>query len=131
MAKFEHFVAIMTGLSLLFYLTGLLQGTANSTLLNLMLDPVSFQESNFIVKVLALFSGIAAASVVVGFFTSVNTKAVAVSTFTIFFMSLLWDFIAVVEKVYAAHQGIALLLFSPFIILYVISIINWWGFISS
>lgn len=131
MAKFETFVGLMVGLTMLFYISGLLEGTANSTLLNLLLDPTGWQNSSLTLKVLAIFSGVAAASIIVGFFSSANTKQVAVSAFTVFFMSLLWDFLSVVAKVYAVHEGFALLIFSPFIILYLISIINWWGFVSS
>ncbi len=133
MAKYEHFVAIMVGLTLLFYFTGLLgNDTPNSALLNLMLDPEGFQARSIWVDAFAIFSGVGLASaIVIGFFSGSNTKVIAVSIFIISFSALLWDFLSVVAKVVEVNPVIGILLFSPLLILYALGAINWWGAISS
>lgn len=132
MAKYEHFIAIMVGLTLLFYFSGLLGNTSNSALLDLLLNPEAFENNPLWQNTLAIFSGIAlATAVIVGFFTGVNTKAVAVSVFIISFGSLMWDFMSVVSKVMESNPVIGILLFSVFFVLYAIAGINWWGSVSS
>jgi hypothetical protein len=131
--KLSLFILVFTGLTLLFYFSGLLttcedgvceSSSPNSALLSILLNPLSFNIGSFATKVAIVLSALAIATITIGFFNN-NTELAARSTFGIYLLSLLWDFIVVVGKVYAENPVIAILLFSPILILFVITFIDW------
>lgn len=128
---FKNYVALMVGLTILFYFTGLLENTASSTLLNLMLDKSAYQATALGIKFLAMLTGVSLAGVFLGVFLGTNVKTIAVSVFTIFLLSLLWDFGAVLIKVVSINPVYGILLFSPFMFLFIVAATEWWGFVSS
>ena len=115
---------MMTGLMLLFYFTGLLESTASSTLLNLLLDPVGFQNNEFSTEILIILSGIVIAAVSVGFFSGTNTELVLMGAFSIFLLGLMWDFLAVSTKVFSVNPVLGILIFSPLLILWIVTVIE-------
>ena len=126
MAKFGTYIAIMTGSTILFFFAGLLENTPSSTLLKLLLDPTSFQLNVLTIASIAIFTGVAATAIVVGFFSAANLELVGMGTFTIFFASLMWDFLAVVARIYSVNPVFGVIFLSPFLVMYVLTIIEWW-----
>ena len=126
MGKINNYILIMSGLMLLFYFTGLLESTLSSTLLNLLLDPIAFQNNSITINAIAIFSAIAVVGITVGFFSGTNTRLVLMGAFVVALLSLMWDFLAVVTKVFSTNPVIAMLLFSPLLILWVITVIEFW-----
>lgn len=116
---------MMTGLMLLFYFTGLLESTASSTLLNLLLDPVAFQTNVLTTQIIIIFSGIAATAIIVGFVSRANTELIFMGAFTIFLFSLMWDFLAVAAVVFNINPVLGILVFSPLLILWSVTAIEW------
>lgn len=126
----------MTGLMLLFYFTGLIQDctgdglcentTPNSQLLNLALNPQSIRESSLGVKILLSIEGLAliGAAVLALFYSRIELAIL--STVAIYLFNLLFDFIAVYNTVREAHPVFAILLFAPLMVVYAITVIEWW-----
>ena len=125
MAKLTKFIMIMSGLVLLFYFTGLLEKTPNATLLNILLSPSAFQDSDLYLKVITLLEIVATVGIVVGTVVAQRTELIVVSVFTIFLFNLFLDFIAIFSIVAAVNPVIAILLFAPLMFVYFTTIIEW------
>ena len=126
MGKFGNYLVVMSGLTLLFYFAGLLQLTPNSTLLSLLLDPSSFQNTSLALKAVIAMEAILASAIVVGFALAGNIELGVMSGFAVFLFNLLWDFIAVFSVVASVNPVIATILFSPAIFLFTVTILEWW-----
>jgi len=126
MGKLTTYILVMSGLMLLFYFSGLLDSTANSTILNLLLNPESIKTSELDVQVILVLEGLLVGGIVVGFAAAGNVELGVMGIFAIFMMNMLWDFLRVFSKVYSINPVMALLLFSPILLLYAVTIIEWW-----
>lgn len=131
MGKFGNYVIIMTGLTLLFHFTGLVEGSPNNILLTLLLDPASFQNTPLALKAIIVFEGILASAVVVGFAFAGNLQLGIMTGFTIYLFNNLWDFIKVYSVIAEANPVIAILFLSPVLFLFVITTIEWWRGITT
>ena len=131
MGKFGTYIVVMTGLTILFYFAGLLENTASSSLLKLLLDPAGFQLNVITIAAIAIFTGVAASAIVVGFFSAANLELVGMGTFTIFFASLMWDFLAVVARVNSANPVFGVIFMSPLMVIYVLALVEWWRGITT
>ncbi len=126
MGKFGTYIIIMSGLILLFYVTGLLPETANSVLLNFLLDPSAFQDSNLSIKAIVVMQGILASAIVVGFAAVGNIELGVMVAFSIELFNVLWDFMAIITVVLAINPVLGLLVFSPLMFLFVVTMLEWW-----
>ena len=126
MGKFGTYVMVMSGLMLLFYFTGITDQTGTTTLLNLLLSPEGFQNTPISVKAVAIFTGILASAIVVGFAIAGNVELGVMVAFTTFLFNSLWDFLSVYSKVASVNPVIAVLIFSPLLFLFVVTTIEWW-----
>ena len=128
MGKTTTYILIMSGLMLLFYFSGLLDGTISSRLLNIILTPESFGNTSgtLYLEVMGVLLGIAAGTgIVIGILTK-NVELAIVSPLAVWLLSLFFDFIRVFLKVFAENPVIAVLLFSPIMLLWFITIVDWW-----
>lgn len=113
---------------LVFYFSGLLQSTVSSTLLNILLTPESFGNTSGLlyVQISAVLLGIATVGgIIVGYFTK-NIELAIMSPLTLWVIDLLFDFVRVFLIVYNANIVLAILLFSPIMVLWVFIGIDWW-----
>ncbi len=131
MGKFANYIVIMSGLTLLFYFAGLLDQTPNSTLLNLLLTPQTMQDTGFSIRALLAIQAILASAIVVGFAIAGNIELGVMVSFTVFLFNTLWDFIAVFSIVAASNPVIAILVFSPMLFLFIVTVLEWWRGVST
>lgn len=125
MGKLTTYILMMSGLMLLFYFAGLIQNTANSTLLNLLLNPEDLANSSFKTNLFLVLEGIAiGGAIIIGLFQS-NPEPPAVATFAIFIFNVFWDFSSVIAKVASTNKVAAILIFSPIMILFMVTLIEW------
>ena len=115
----------------MFYFTGLLESTASSTLLNLLLDPVEFQNNAISQQIIIIFSGIAIVAISVGFFSGANTELVLMGAFSLFLLSLMWDFLAVSTIVFGVNPVLGILIFSPLLILWIVTVVEFFRGITT
>ena len=109
--------------------------TPNSKLLDLMLKPEDIRtntdpDSNLNTQIVTALSAIVATGVLIGAVFAGRLELAARGGLAIFLLNLLWDFIVVFIKM-ASVGSIALvlsiLLFGPFLVLYFITLMEWWG----
>jgi hypothetical protein len=125
MGKVATMLTIMSGLMLLFYFTGLTSGAPNA-FMTLLLNPSNFAFSTF----WTTFLGASVALIVFGGFVAsilyMNPHLIVMGALLSSMIGFLNDFMIVANKVISTNQMIGLLIFSPFAVLFVISIIEWW-----
>ena len=61
-----------------------------------------------------------------GIVSRVNTELILMGTFSIFLLGFLWDFLAVVGVVFSVNPVLGVLIFSPLMFLWLITIIEFW-----
>lgn len=126
MGKLTTYILIMSGLMVLFYFTGLLENTGSSTLLGMLLDPAGYKTSSLNTQILLVLTGIATAGIIVIGIVTHNVELALMGTLAIWILNLLWDFVAVFNKVYSSNPVIAILLFSPILFLFGVTVVEWW-----
>lgn len=127
MGKLTIYILIMSGLTLLFYFAGLLTGTANSTLLDFLLNIESIATSPVKIIITAAFFAVATGAAVSLFFNVFNLQAVAKYTLMGYILSIGWDFLAVASKVMSVNRYIGLLLFAPLLMLWIFTVYDYYN----
>lgn len=129
MGKMTTFLLVISGTMLLFHLTGLVETgtTPNSVLLGYMLNPESLENSNFNLQIVLALEGLLAiaGAVVIGVITK-NFELSAVAPVAIFLFNTMFDIIIVFNKVREANPVLAIVIFGPFMLLFVITTLDWW-----
>lgn len=126
MERLGTFLIIMSGLMLLFYMTGLVTDTATSTLLDLALNPENIASTSLITLILtAVLTLSALGSIFLGF-SNKNTELIATGTLISYLLALGWDFLKVFSVVYAANGALAILLMGPLFFIYGLTVFDWW-----
>ncbi len=136
MSKIVTLVVIMTGLMLLFYFTGLVQEetddgtcegqTPNSKLLNILLQPDCMKDSTVGAKTLLVIGSVAGVLIIAAAVFIPNIELAIMGSLTIYFLTLLWDFMVVFQKVWEYNRVFAVLFFGPFMFIFIITMIDWW-----
>lgn len=135
MGKVTTYLIIMSGLVLLFYFGGLIQAcdgdglceatTPNGKLLDLLLKPQNMRQSTLGDKVTGLLAGLAVVgSLVLGGFLYERLEFAAIAAFVAFMFNVSWDFIAVFNVVRESSPVIAILLFAPFLLVLIPTILE-------
>lgn len=132
MGKFGIYLGVSSGIMVIFYFAGLLENTASSGLLQLLLDPISFQSSSLVSKIGAAVTGVGiVAAISVGILTR-NLDLVATGPVAILIFNLGWDFIAVVSVISSRVNPIlAVIIFSGLFYMWVVTVIEWWRGITT
>lgn len=126
MAKFTNFLLLMSGLILLFYFMGLIDQTPNSTLLNMLLEPEGLQNSSLSLKALLAIEAILASAIVIGFAYAGNIELGVMVSFSIALFNILWDFISVFNVIASFNIVLAILVLSPLLLLFIVTMLEWW-----
>lgn len=128
MGKMTTFILIMAGLLLLFHLGGLIeQGTTpNSILLTWLINPENIGQSTLFSTIIATISAVGIAGAIVASIFQRNFELAAVSTMAVFLLNSFIDFIMIYQRVAAENKIIAILIFAPFMVLFFVSIVDWW-----
>lgn len=136
MGKLTTYTLMMSGLLLLFYFTGLLQEcddngmceatSPNSQLLNFLMRPENVKSSVVGTKGILILEGVAAALIITTGLIIGNIELAVMGSFAIYYFNLGWDFLAVFNRVRGANPVIAVLIFGPILLYYVIVILDWW-----
>ena len=136
MSKIITMTVIMTGLMLLFYFGGLVQEetdegtcegqTPNSKLLNILLQPECMKDSTIGKKTITVIGSIAGVVIIAAAIFIPNIELAIMGSLAIYFLTLLWDFMVVFQKVFEVAPVLAILIFAPLTLVFIIVIIDWW-----
>jgi len=139
MGDFKKYLIIIMGVNFLFYLFGLLNGTATSFLFNLMLNPTLIQEyipsiptnPSEILTAGAWTLGIGAAlfltqraATTLG--TTFRADFILFAGIVGVFLSFGYDMITVYQVLAEQNRIIATLIMSPLFLIYIVSVLEWW-----
>ena len=127
MGKLTTYILIMAGLTVLFYFAGIIESTANSTFLDLLLNVESFRTSDLNSTVVLVLEAIVATGVLIGAVFAGRLELAARATLSIFLLNLLWDFVRIFNAVRSTNAVLAILIFAPLLFLYFITVVEWWG----
>lgn len=126
MAKMTNFLMIMTGIVILFYFFGYIENTFSSEILNIVFNPESIEVSRLILTITGFVTaaiGISIAAIKLG---QIQTDFIVFAPMVAVFLSFLWDFISIITVISSFNPYIAVILFSPLIVVYLITILEWW-----
>lgn len=135
MGKLTFYLVIMSGLTLLFYFGGLLQEcgedglceatTPNGQLLNILLHPENMRQSTLGDYVIGILAGLAVVgSLVLSGLVYERLEYAATAAFCGFLITVAWDFIAVFNVVREAVPVLAVLIFAPFLLVFIPTILE-------
>lgn len=130
MGRLTTMILIMSGIMLLFYFLGLIQNTITSSILNFLLNPETFNTSPLWIKIVAGVEGI------VGLFTTIvglvqkNDLIVSIPV-ALFLLNLIFDFLSLFTVLYAASTILAVMIFGPLTLVYILTVYEWWRGIST
>jgi len=131
MAKITTYLFIMAGLIILFSVTGIV-GIAVSdktTFLNALYNWKDMDQSDLVSIVGVCLLALAVTGTITLGFTSSGLEKSAIYLLTTALLAFGWDFLIVAKTI--ANQclvcsAIATLFFAPFMVMFVISLIDWW-----
>ena len=126
MGRFTAYIMFMTVTMIVFYFGGLIDGTVNSTLLDIALDPTNIKETVLANQLGTAIAAVAtAATIIIGFVTG-QVEYAAAFILGSYIIGLGWDFLTVVSVLYAENGVIAIILFSPILIGYIMTAFEFW-----
>lgn len=123
--KFTNYFLLMAGVNLLFYFFGLIGGGATDTLISLLLNINSLASSSKMLIFIGLPIGVLAASfgvAVLGFRADLVVFAVAVTPL----IGFGWDFLVVFNLIASINAVFAVLVLSPLMFFWVLTVLEWW-----
>lgn len=129
MGQATTFVMILTGLLLVFYIGGLIDlgSTPNSLVLSWMIQPEELRSSPLFTTVIVALQALAVVGVFVGFVTGRAAPELAAMTpVAIWMFNIAWDFIEAYGKVAEQNQILAVLVFAPLLVMYLITVVDFW-----
>lgn len=128
MGRFTSNILILSGILLMFYLTGLIAPN-DSALLSIMLHPENIGSTTFftnLIKVVGLAGFIFLGLTQILGMTTFNLDLIVMAGFSVFMASMLLDFLIVYDNVHSELPVVALIIFAPLMIYWVMGLIEYW-----
>ena len=140
MGKLTVYILVMSGIMLLMYYGGMIDGA--DTLLTLLLNPQNISFSSFFTdNIVAVIEGLAGAAIGLALIASGKPELAAMSVLAIYLGDLGFNFIKVFNKlasigaaegsVFGSYLPIAIILFAPIILLFCVTLVEWWRGITT
>jgi len=129
MGKMTTYLLVMSGIMVLMYYGGLIDG--GDTLLTLLLNPAGITYSNFFqTNIISVIEGLAALGVTIGLALSGKPELGVMGGLAIFIADLGFNFVKVFVKLASMGGGnylpLAVILFAPLLVLFGLTIAEWW-----
>jgi len=135
MGKLTTYILLMSGIMLLMYFGGMIQG--EDTLLTVLLHPQDISFSSFFTdNIVAVIEGLAAAAVGLVLIASGKPELAAMSVLAIYLADLGFNFIRVFNALASIgvaegtatgyYRPLAVLIFAPLFILFCVTLAEWW-----
>lgn len=123
--KFYNYMMFMSGTLLLFYFLGLIEQGVTGTLMALLLDPASLSGSAWFGIVFGTVASVLATAIavkVLGFRADIVIFSVLIAPL----LGFGWDFLSIFSVVAESSRVFAILVLSPFMLLWVLTVMEWW-----
>lgn len=128
MGRAAQYIYIISGVYLLFYLTGMFEPSFTTNLLEIIVNPETFSFSHLWDLILdnIIVAG-SVGAVTLGVLLATRSIELTVMTAVVpILWGMLTDILEVFKIVAAANQAIALILFAPYIVLLTITALDYW-----
>lgn len=125
MAKFSTYMFMISGFLLVFYFLGLNEGGALSGLLNLLLNPSQLKSSELVLLLGSVFTSLTiGVSAIIT--RAYNPDLVILASLTPLLLEFGYELFLVFNIVKEVSTVFAVLVFSPMLLVYVFTVIEWW-----
>lgn len=141
MGNLLKYLTIMSGLILLFHFSGLLaecdgdglctDKTPNSKLLGILLNFSSMNLSDIFTLAFDALNLVVATGIIIGGLAIAGVELTITRAFAIFLFTLGWDIFYAFNKVFSVNPVIAILLFGPIGLFFIVVLIEWWRGVST
>lgn len=128
MSKLLNYIAILSTILIGAHLLGLITDTGSSTLLSWLVSPEELISSGVfssLTNVLTLL-GVGATAVTIGLIISQRYDLAALVGLASLLFLVGWDIIAIYTSLKDINPDFALLLCSPLLLIYLLTVIEWW-----
>lgn len=131
MGKLTTYLLGMTATIIIFYLFGLVQNTFSSMILDLLFNPTNLQNSALWIKIIGI--GASAATFLITIYgVATKNDLLVVAPMIVVLLNFLADYLVVYNLVVSyTHWAVGLLFISPFMVLYMFTVIEWWRGITT
>lgn len=135
MGKLSTYLITMSGIIIISYAFGLLQNTFTSAILNVVFNPTSAETSalfQFLLQPGTGFIALALSIVVTAIVQVTKNDFMIIAPIVAVLLNFMFDFLAIFQVIAAAtHTIVATMIFSPLIVLYFFTVIEWWRGITT
>lgn len=126
MSKLAVYLSILGTVFVGLNLLGVIDNTGTSALLSWLANPNSLFTSEFYTSLNNILSLFAVTGIIIGFFISTKTDLTALIGFIPLLFMIGKDMLALYNLLALYVPYIAILIFSPFLLVYLLTVIEWW-----
>ena len=126
MGRMTVYLGILALLVIGFNFAGYIDNTPISFMLDALLNPETFQTSSFFTELEGILGFFAVGGIIVGAIVGQRIEAAATISFTLLLFLVGWDLIAIFGVLRQLNAMLAIFLVSPMILLYVLTVLEWW-----
>lgn len=126
MSKLIAYLSILGTIMVALNIFGLTDNTGSSILIELMKNPEELFSSNFFTSIENVLALALAGGIVVGLIVSQRLEFAVTIAFVSVLILIAWDILDIFLKFRVYSPELALLLISPLLILYLVSVMEWW-----
>lgn len=127
MGKLTTYILILSTALLLFHFAGLIGDTPISFLLNSLLNPENLQNSSLFTQIGVGIAALGTIGIIIGAIAPQSSLWIIKGSIATILIIIGWDVLALINQVYLMNGEIALLLLSPFLVVYGVTVIEWLG----
>lgn len=127
MSKLLTYIAILSVIIILFHLSGIITGTPLSFFADAVLRPESLRTNQFYTTVYgAILAILVGSSIVIGLFIPQRLDIIVLVPVAIMLFLVGWDLFVVYNTLRMINDALALVIFSPLMIIYILTVVEWW-----
>lgn len=129
MGKLTTYLLVMSGIMLLMYFGGVLETNGTTTLLNLLLSPENLSQTQLSTRIIFAIEAIAGTAIAVALVIAGKPELALMAPVAVYLFDLGWGFLDVFNKIVSTSPNyipIATLFFAPLLLLYGVTILEWW-----
>lgn len=129
--KFTNLMLVLSGFLIVFYFLGLNDSGASSGLLNLLLHPENIKSNEKIVLIGTLIGSIIAAGAAALLTRSYSPEIIILASLVPMLLEFGYELIAIFNVVAHISSVLAVIVFSPILLLWVFTVLEWWRGVST
>ncbi len=127
MGKISNYLGFITVMIILFKFAGITTESPISWALGFILDPSTWSTGSLLEKVGATIAAASAIGIVVGSLFRGTDPILLRAPMATFLIAVGWDIVSIYDVLSIVNASFALLICAPLMLVYVISMVEWWS----